>query len=230
MSPAPRATPVRRLAGGRAFLWVALVVIAVTAAPFVLFGGQIDAAFAEGGTLAFLSSYGRYAWAIAVALLILDLILPIPTSAIMAALGMIYGPLLGGTIAALGSITAGLTGYGLCRALGRPMALWLSGEEGLRRGQEIFDGPFGGWLIVLSRWLPILPEVLACLAGVSRMRFPVFLAALVCGSLPLGYVYATIGALGADRPLLTLILSAALPLALWALARSWLNRRRKPRN
>ncbi|HSG54406.1 MAG TPA: VTT domain-containing protein, partial [Paracoccaceae bacterium] len=184
MPPAPRTTPHRRLSGGWAFLWVTLAVIAVTVMPFVLFGDRIEAAFADGGTLAFLSSYGRYAWAVAVALLILDLILPIPTSAIMAALGMIYGPLLGGTIAGLGSIVAGLTGYGLCRALGRPMALWLSGAGGLRRGQEIFDGPLGGWLIALSRWLPILPEVLACLAGVSRMRFPVFLAALVCGSLP----------------------------------------------
>jgi len=43
--------------------------------------------------------------------------------------------------------------------------------------------------------------------------------ALLCGSLPLGFAFAAIGHLGAERHEgLALVLSAALPLVLYALA------------
>jgi membrane protein DedA with SNARE-associated domain len=71
------------------------------------------------------------------------------------------------------------------------------------------------WLAVLSRWVPVFQEVIACVAGLSRMPpFPLFIA-LACGSAPLGFVFAVIGHAGVDYPVLAVVLSAGLPPLLW---------------
>jgi hypothetical protein len=48
---------------------------------------------------------------------------------------------------------------------------------------------------------------------------------LACGSLPLGFVFAAIGHLGEDRPVITLAVAALLPAGLWLacrpLLRNW---------
>lgn len=197
---------------------IVLGLVLFVSAPFFLFGEQIEQMFAGDGLVAWLQSYGRYTWAAAVGLLVADLAIPVPTTAVMAALGMVYGPVYGGIVAAFGSILSGLVGYLLCRQLGRPIALWLSGEKGLAEGEKLFHN-LGGWIVVLSRWLPVVSEVVACLSGLSRMRFSVFLTALVCGSLPLGFFFSAIGHLGGDYPIWTLALSAIVPVLLWLLVR-----------
>lgn len=182
--------------------------------PFFIFGEQIEQVFAGDGVVSWLQSFGSLAWVAAVGLLIADLAIPVPTTAVMAALGMVYGPVLGGAIAGLGSIISGLVGYVLCRNLGRPFALLLSGEKGLAEGEKLFQN-IGGWIVAMSRWLPVVSEVIACLAGLSKMPFPMFLAALICGSVPLGFLFSTIGYIGGEYAMLTLILSALLPFILW---------------
>lgn len=203
-------------------LITAFLVVTV-ALPFLLFGDQIDAFFAENGLVEWMRGYGAFAWLAAAVLLVADLAIPVPTTAVMAALGMIYGPVLGGAIAAGASILAGSVGYGLCRSLGRPFALWILGPDGLGEGERLF-GRMGGWLVALSRWLPVASEVVACMAGLSRMPARVFFAALVCGSVPLGFVFAGIGYLGESESLLTLVLSALLPFLFWLLARPFIVR------
>ncbi len=193
------------------------------AAPFFFFGDQIEELFVGEGALQRLRGYGGFAWVVAIGLLISDLALPVPTTSVMAALGMIYGPLLGGIIAALGSVVSGLVGYILCRIVGRPVAVYLNGTAGLAKGEALF-GRAGGWVVALSRWLPIISEVVACAAGLSKMRFAVFFAALVCGSIPLGFAYASLGYLGEDSPVLTLLVTAIMPFILWLLVRPLLQR------
>jgi membrane protein DedA with SNARE-associated domain len=84
----------------------------------------------------------------------------------------------------------------------------------LSEGEELFKN-IGGWIVAMSRWLPVVSEVVACLAGLSKMPFPMFLAALICGSVPLGFLFSTIGYIGGEYAMLTLILSALLPFILW---------------
>jgi uncharacterized membrane protein YdjX (TVP38/TMEM64 family) len=48
-----------------------------------------------------------------------------------------------------------------------------------------------------------------------------FFLALSCGSLPMAMLFSWIGATGHDRPLLTLVLSFAVPAVLWSLASLW---------
>ena len=108
-------------------------------------------------------------------------------------------------VGALGSFLSGTLGYGLCRAVGRPATVRLLGEPELAKGERLF-ARVGGWLVVLSRWLPIFPEVIACMAGLTRMPARIFFLALACGSAP---------------PLLAITLSALVPPLLWLLVQPW---------
>lgn len=206
------------------FVAVAIFLALTFALPFVWWGDRFEDAFGGDGAVRWLREIGPSAWLGAIALLIADLVLPIPSSAVMAALGIVYGPWWGGLIATVGSIASGLIGYGIGRLLGRPVAQRLVGERMLDYGNRLFAG-FGGWVVALSRWQPILPEVVACLAGLSRMRLGFFLLALACGSVPLGFTFAALGHAGAQRPLATMLVSALAPLLLWALMQPLLRRR-----
>jgi uncharacterized membrane protein YdjX (TVP38/TMEM64 family) len=159
-------------------------------------------------------------------LLLADLVLPIPATAVMSALGFIYGPPLGGFVGSAGSILAGALGYGLCRSAGPRAARLLLGEQGLEQGRRLASGT-GPWLVVLSRWLPVFPEVVACMAGLTRMPAPAFLMALACGSIPLSFAFAALGHAGLDRPGLALALSALAPPILWLVVRPLFAARRR---
>jgi uncharacterized membrane protein YdjX (TVP38/TMEM64 family) len=192
------------------FVILALLVLI----PFLIWGEGFERRFTQAGAIEWLRDYGRWAWAPGILLLISDLFLPIPATAVMAALGFIYGPFAGGLIATLGSFCSGALAYLLCRRFGRPVAVRVLGEEELMEGERLF-ARVGAWLVVLSRWLPIFPEVIACMAGLARMPAWAFFTALACGSAPLGFVFAAIGHAGVTHPVLAIVLSAGLPPLLW---------------
>ena len=202
----------------RLFL-IFLILAAAVLIPFFLAGERIEEKMTLQNTVEVLRNQGRWAWAAGIGLLLADLFLPVLGTVVMSALGLIYGFWTGGALASLGSIGAGLLAYGLCRGAGRRVAEKIAGPKGLAEGERIFSGELGGWIVALSRWMPIFPEVIACLAGLSRMRFSRFLAALACGSIPLGFAYAAIGFLGVDKPVLALALSAGLPPLIWWMLR-----------
>lgn len=207
------------------FLLLILVLLAGIIVPFIIWGDRFDQALSLEGARSWMEHYGKWAWAAGIALLASDLVLPIPSTVVMSALGWMYGWLWGGLIAAAGSMLAGLTGYALCRWFGHGAALWIAGEEGLHKGEEIFERG-GGWLVALSRWAPVLPEGVACLAGLVRMPWPSFVVALCCGSLPLGFAFAAIGHLGQSSPKSAVFLSAILPVGLWLIGGRLLRRRK----
>ena len=51
------------------------------------------------------------------------------------------------------------------------------GPQDFVEGERLF-ARVGAWLVVLSRWLPIFPEVIACMAGLARMPAWSFFTAL----------------------------------------------------
>jgi len=209
-------------------LWLFLVLALLVVVPFLLWGDQFTEHLDLQKTVDGLMELGRpWAWIGGIALLLSDLVLPVPGTVVMSALGYIYGPWLGGALAVMGSMLSGIVAYGLCWKIGRPAAEWIAGREDLARGEAIFGGKAGGWLVALSRWLPILPKVITCMAGMVRMPFRRFVIALACGSAPLGFTFAMIGQWAHDSPVPALMLSAGLPPLLWAVIGP-LVMRRKP--
>lgn len=194
-------------------LFIALALLVII--PFLVWGDRFEEAMTQEKMVDSLRSAGSWAWAVGIGLLLIDLFLPILGTVVMSALGLVYGWFLGGLLSALGSIGAGVMAYWLCRKLGRRAATWLAGENGIAEGERLFNGETGGWLVALSRWMPVLPEVVACMAGLSRMPFPRFFVALCVGSIPMGFVFAWIGHAGEETPGMALLLSAALPPVIW---------------
>ena len=161
-----------------------------------------------------LRNHGSWAWAVGIALIWSDLVLPIPQTAVVAALGIIYGTLLGGLLSTFALITGGLLGYGLMRTSARRLAQRLIRPQSLRKMESLFDRG-GAWAIVLTRSLPFsVPEAMALLAGLAGMPIKKYTAALTLGSVPTAFVFAAVGDGWADQPVLALAVSYLLPILL----------------
>lgn len=196
------------------FLFLSGLVLGI----FLLWGGAWEERFTLQGAVGWLESAGPWAWAAGIGLLASDLVLPVPGTVVMSALGYVYGVLLGGLAAAAGAMVAGLCGYGVGRLIGEKAARKLLGDLDFEKGKLLF-AKGGGWMVALSRALPILPEALSCTAGLVRMPFGRFVVSLACGSLPVGFLFAWIGAAGREAPGWAIAFSLLVPAALWAAAR-----------
>jgi uncharacterized membrane protein YdjX (TVP38/TMEM64 family) len=204
-------------------MFLILVLLGGILVPFFVWGGLFDAALSLEGTREWMQKFGDWAWAAGVLLLVADIVLPIPSTVVMSAIGRVYGWMLGGLVCVCGSMLSGIVAYAACRWFGHGAAAWIAGQEGLKKMEALF-ARHGGWLVAASRWTPVLPEAVACLAGIAQMRWRVFLPALACGSVPLGFAFAAIGHLGQDEPGWAVALSALTPLMLWILASRMMKR------
>jgi uncharacterized membrane protein YdjX (TVP38/TMEM64 family) len=165
-----------------------------------------------------LRKYEGWAWALGIPLIWADLVLPIPQTAVIAALGIIYGTPLGGLLGSVGLITGGLLGYVLMLTSARRWVHRFVGPQSVHKMERLFDQG-GAWAIVLTRSLPYsIPEAMALLAGLAGMPMGKFIAALTLGSVPTAYVFAAIGAGWANQPILALVVSYVLPIPLVPIA------------
>ena len=165
-----------------------------------------------------LQKYDSWAWALGIALIWADLVLPIPQTSVIAALGIVYGTLLGGLVGSVGLITGGLLGYGLMRTSARQFVKRFVGPQSLNKMESLFERT-GAWAIVVTRSLPYsVPEATVFLAGLAGMPMGKFSAALTVGSVPTAFAFAAIGAGRADQPVLALVVSYVLPILLLPIA------------
>ena len=179
--------------------------------------------FTPGGSVTWLQNYGAWAWAMSILLLLSDLLLPLPATVIMSATGYLYGPVIGSIINIAGSFGSGSLAYWICRSFGESTTRKILGDRDFEKGKRIAERS-GGWVIVLSRWLPVLPEVVACMAGLTRMEATRFHLALLSGTLPMAVIYTLIGVSGNAHPILAIVLSAILPPLIWVAASAAIRR------
>jgi uncharacterized membrane protein YdjX (TVP38/TMEM64 family) len=161
-----------------------------------------------------LREYESWAWAIGIALIWSDVVLPVPQTVVIVALGIIYGTLLGGLLGSLGLITGGLLGYALVRTSARRVERCFPRARSLQKLERLFDQR-GAWAIVLTRSFPYsVAEIMVFLAGLAGMPMGKFIAALTIGSVPIAFAFAAIGAGWADQPILALVVSYVVPILL----------------
>jgi uncharacterized membrane protein YdjX (TVP38/TMEM64 family) len=165
-----------------------------------------------------LRKYDAWAWVVGIALIWADLVLPVPQTVVIAALGIVYGTFLGGLLGSVGLITGGLLGYVLMLTSARRMVKRFVGPQSLDGMERLFERA-GAWGIVLTRSLPYsIPEAMILLAGLAGMRAGRVAAALSLGSVPTGFAFAAIGAGWADQPIVALVVSYVLPILLLPVA------------
>lgn len=199
-------------------IFVFVIMAILFALPFVVFGERMEGALSGQRGLDWLRSFGPLAGLVGVGLLIGDVVLPVPSTAVMTALGLIYGPTVGAAYSVAGSFLAGLAAYWAARALGPKAAVRLVEQADLERARGFFERR-GGWAVAASRALPILAEVVAVLAGLAGMPARRCVVALACGAIPVGVVYAGLGAVAEAHPVAALTASALLPVVLWPVAK-----------
>ena len=190
----------------------------------------MDAYFQSSEFTAWIASARSYAWAVAIGLLVGDLFLPIPASAVVATVGVIYGTFWGGVIGATGSFLAGLVAYALARLAGRRASRFLANEQEMADLQHFFD-TWGVSGIIASRAMPVVPEVLTFMAGLGRMHLGRFMLSLAVGAIPMGFLLAWAGSATGTSSTLLLVLTL-VPAGLWCVYLVWAQsvkaRRRQP--
>ncbi|MCE5277556.1 MAG: VTT domain-containing protein [Planctomycetaceae bacterium] len=194
-------------------------IVVLILVPYFLWHRAMDAYFESAEFAAWVASARPYAWAVAIALLVADLFLPIPAAPVVAATGVIYGTFWGGVVGAAGSVLAGLVAYALARVAGRKAARFLASEEEMADLQRFFD-TWGVGGIIASRALPVMPEVLTFMAGLAGMHRGRFVSALCVGSVPMGFLLAWAGSATAASSELLLVLTL-VPAALWCAYLVW---------
>ena len=160
-------------------IWIFIGLAVLFSIPFLIWGTHWD--WSSQDAVRWLRQYGRWGWLVALVLFMGDLFLPIPSTAVMSSLGLLYGPVWGGLIGGIGSVGSGVIAYGLCRLFGERAVGKLIGKKDQEKGKLLFM-KYGGWMVALSRWLPLMPEVVSCMAGFLRMPWHTFVMALVWSS------------------------------------------------
>jgi uncharacterized membrane protein YdjX (TVP38/TMEM64 family) len=173
--------------------WVLLVAIllAIVLIPFFLAGSAI-----ESWTKEFIDTAAAHPWlyaAVLGGLLASDILLPIPSSIVSSACGLILGATMGTAVSLLGMTVSCILGYWLARGCGRTLAVRLVSSDDLDRFQSV-HARFEDWAVVFSRPIPVLAEVSVLFAGLSRMPAPRFFLLSTLANLGISLGYALVGA------------------------------------
>lgn len=143
-----------------------------------------------------LGTGGALAAVAGTALLVADVVLPVPSSGVMLAHGALFGVGVGATLSLLGSMGAFAVGFGLGRRGERALERLVSEEQRARADRLLRR--WGVLAIVVTRPVPILAETTALMAGTSSLGWRTSLVAALVGSLPAALLYAVAGALAAS--------------------------------
>lgn len=206
------------------WLVVSLVLVTLILVPFFLFESYFEALAAR--VLAGETSTWTAAVAIG-ALLGADVVLPVPSSLVSAAAGVMLGFWRGAAVVWTGMMVSCLIGY-LIGARSSNRARRFVGEDSLRRASAVAER-YGSLAIVLCRPVPVMAEASVILAGLMKAPFTPFLATCAWSNLGVALGYAAIGAFSMQvESFLAAFLGAmALP-ALAALAARMLFKSKPP--
>ena len=153
-------------------------------------------------------------------LLAADVFLPVPSSVVSTASGLLLGFGTGALASWLGMTLGCLGGYWAGSRAGRAAAERLVGPQELERVTRA-GARFGDWTLVLFRAVPVLAEASVLFAGTVRLPFGRFLVVTSLSNLGISVAYAAVGAYSAQVASFLVALAGALlaPLAAMLLAR-----------
>ncbi len=136
-----------------------------------------------------------YVGSVIVALLFADLFIAVPTLTVTMFAGFFLGFTYGIIAALSGVMLAGICGYVISYYFGERILNLIIKDQKERDEVQVTFQQHGFIMIVLSRAVPILPEVTACLAGMTRMSFSKFLFAWSLSSIPYVMIAAYAGSI-----------------------------------
>ncbi|MDJ0977324.1 MAG: VTT domain-containing protein [Erythrobacter sp.] len=202
----------------KTLLKVMLTIALVFASTFVL--GRILGILTEDNVRIWLETASTLsAWtvmAVVIALLFIDLFVAVPTLTIVILGGYFLGFELGFLAAMAGSALAAFVGYAICLKWGEAALARVIRDEVQRREMRIAFTAHGPGMILLARAAPILPEVTACMAGMTRMPFARFALFWALGTTPYMGIAAYAGSVSSlNNPMPAIYAALGLYGAMW---------------
>lgn len=204
---------------------VTVTLLGFVLVPFALWGEQLDRQVVEG-LQRLPSHYGAIA-AFGIMLLVIDVLLPVPSSAVAVFLCFALGPVGGSVTVFIGMVLAFAAGYGLGALVPAPrLRAWI--------GPPIWDSlvdagaGFGSSLVWIgaTRPIPVLAEAGAVAAGSLRLSLCRSLLAAAIGSAAVAaaYGFATAAStdLAGESIAAAVVVAGLLPATSWGLAQLYL--------
>ncbi len=170
-----------------AVVWT--VLIGLVLVPFFLFETQFNAfagRMTANGTAVPLAAASIFG------LLALDVLLPVPSSIVSTAAGVMLGFARGAAVVWLGMTVACVMGYWF-GVTASEAARRFVGAAGLTRAENLARR-YGDWTLVMCRPVPVLAEASVIFAGLIRAPFGRFLAVTTLSNLGIAVGYAAFGA------------------------------------
>jgi uncharacterized membrane protein YdjX (TVP38/TMEM64 family) len=146
------------------------------------------------------------------ALLVSDVLLPVPSSLVMVAHGALFGVWIGTLLSLAGSLGAALFGFAIGRRGGKKLDTLVTHKERIRADALLES--WGVMAIVITRPVPILAETVSIVAGTSSLSWKSMALASLAGTFPAALLYAITGAAVADLQSSTLIFGLVILIAL----------------
>lgn len=156
-------------------------------------------------------------------LLIGDVVLPVPSSAVMIANGLLYGIFFGTLLSLIGNVGSALVGFWLGRRGSSLIETFITPKE-MDQADQLLKR-WGAFAIIVSRPIPMIAETTTIMAGASQMRWRTLFGAAVLGSLPHAILFALTGATAAafDNLMLAFGLSLAIAGIVWFIGHRYQN-------
>lgn len=149
-------------------------------------------------------------------LLFCDLFIAVPTLTISILAGFFLGFPFGSISAITGMTLAGVTGYALSNKYGDVLFKFLIRDSEHRSEAEFTFKKYGFIMILMSRAVPIFPEVSACLAGMTKMNFSRFFIAWSLSSIPYALTAAYAGSVSSiENPMPAIYTAILMSAVLW---------------
>jgi uncharacterized membrane protein YdjX (TVP38/TMEM64 family) len=202
----------------RALIKLMLVMASVFATTFILakFSGVISVEKIEIWLVAAKKIDVFYLALVIVLLLFADLFIAVPTLTLMILSGYFLGHTYGAITAITGVMLAGITGYIVSYFYGEQLENRVIKDRQQRIELRVQFRQYGVLMILFSRAMPILPEVTACLSGMTKMPFAKFLLAWTVSSVPYALIASYAGSVSSvDNPKPAIIIAVALTAIMW---------------
>lgn len=200
-------TPTQRL------LILIVGVLLIPVVPFLLMGAWFEPSIEKILSGSTLNADPWLAFGSVVAVLTVDILLPIPSSAVCTFAGKELGAFIGTVACWIGlNFSAGI-GYWLGSVFGRPISLRFSDESTLER-LESLDKRSSVACLVLCRSLPIIAEASVLMMGIKRLPQRLFWPAVLLSNLGIAAALCWLGSYSAKANWFPLALgiSVAIPL------------------
>jgi len=162
------------------------------------------------------SANSTYVALIVIALLFADIFVAMPTLTIIMLSGYFLGPIVGALASIAGLFFAGVSGYGVSRRYGHAFIRILVKEKAKREEVSTLFMQHGAVVVLLSRATPILPEVSACMSGMTRMPFLKFILLWLLSTVPYAAIATYAGSVSSlENPNPAIFTAIGLTLLFW---------------